>query len=228
MWQQREESSEPRIARLIVRRWHGIDERVVLRELDAQSLIAVEIEPAYNPDPTAPDVGESFTIPVDGSAQTVSLAISHSGQHAAFALAAAVDPLTYSAEAFRPLRPGLDDAGGRTLYEILTSVTILDDGAGTSSVVRVVPVDRLGNIADIASPHAVTVSTQGVVRIIEPDVDGDPYHEVVTVSDARGFAISLDDSGTAFDDVNADLLMLESAGAPFVLRVSLPDPDIAN
>ena len=45
MWQQREESSEPRIARLIVRRWHGIDDRVVLRELDAQSLIAVEIEP---------------------------------------------------------------------------------------------------------------------------------------------------------------------------------------
>ncbi len=111
-------------------------------------LLAVEIEPSYEPDPLDTRVGEHFTIPVDGSAQTVSLAVGQSGQLLRHGLGAAPDPATFRSATRRPLRPGLDSAGGRAVYEILRSLFLADDGSGNPVEVRVLPLDRLGNVAD--------------------------------------------------------------------------------
>ncbi len=189
-------------------------------------LLAVEIESAYDPDPADLRVGESFTIPVDGSAQTVSLAIGRTGQHSRFGLGQRPDPATFRSGGHRLLRPGLDDAGAVVVYEILNRLMLPDDGAGSPQTLRVLPLDRLGNVADMATNATVTISSGGIVRIVSPDTDGDPFAETVTLTDNRGVSILLDDGGLAFDDVNEDIIVVDDGLEPTLVEISLPDPDV--
>ena len=59
-----------------------------------------------------------------------------------------------------------------------------------------------------------------------PDEDGDPFHETVVVSDARGVEVVLDDPGGTFDDPNDDFLRIEGAGGLMRVDAFLPDPDV--
>ena len=194
-------------------------------------LVGVEVKDVLTPDPSQP-YGEAFTLRLDGSDPTIDVATMRSGAFARFGLVRVPDPNHFAALDSRPLRLGLDDTGAPAAYEVLGSMTVPDDGIQSLEAVRVVPLDRLGNVTDLASPELVTLRTGGTVRIISPDVDGDPFRETFEVPDARGVQVLLDDPGGSYDDGNVDFLRIESAGsatsAGSLVRVDLylPDPDI--
>jgi hypothetical protein len=109
---------------------------------------------------------------------------------------------------------------------VLGSLTVPDDGTQSVEVVRVVPLDRLGNVTDLGGPELVTLQSGGTVWILSPDADGDPLQETFVVSDARGVQVELDDPGDRYDDGNDDFLRIEGAGGLMRVDVYLPDPDV--
>ena len=188
-------------------------------------LVGVAVEDAFTPDP-AESYGEVFTLRLDGSVSTIDVATLRSGAFARFGFALRPSAASYESLVSRPIRRGLDAAGAPLYYEILRGLTIPDDGTLSQQILRAVPLDRLGNITDLASPIAVEIATEGVVRILAPDLDGDPFAETVTVSDARGVEILLDDSGGPRDDAGLDGLWAEGGGGLLRIDVDLPDPAI--
>ncbi len=190
------------------------------------SLVGVEIRVARAPDPNDPRIGESFTLRLDGSDATIDGARIQSGAASRFGVVQPPDPATYLDLPARPLRPGLAPDGARVAVEVLTRAWVADDGVATRTALRVVPLDRLGNVTDPAAATPVTLRTSGPVRIAFPDTDGDPHLEIVSVVDAIGAAIELDDSGGAFDDVDADALLIEAGDALVRVELLLPDPDV--
>ena len=190
------------------------------------SLVGVEVLVAHAPDPNDPRVGESFTLRLDGSDPTIDAARVQAGAASRFGVVQQPDPATYLNLPARPLRPSLAPGGARVAVEVLTRAWIADDGVATRTALRVVPLDRLGNVTDPAAATPVTLRTSGPVRIAFPDTDGDPHLEIVSVVDAIGAAIELDDSGGAFDDVDADALLIEAGDALVRVELLLPDPDV--
>jgi len=190
------------------------------------ALIGAEIKPQFVPEPSSPLYGEAFTLPTDGSEPSTDIATARSGAFSAFGIARVPDPNAYRALPLRPLRLGLDALGHPSPREIVHTLFVADDGGATSTVLSVVPLDRLGNITEAPSSSVVELRTQGTLRIVSPDTDGDPTREHVVVSDARGTQIVVDDAGVAFDGADSDVLLVDGAGAVSMISVNLPDPDV--
>jgi hypothetical protein len=202
-------------------------------------LVGVAIKEAVDPEPDGP-LGEAFTLRLDGSDPTIDVALVRSGRLARFGIAR----LPSRRSEPQLLRLGLDDTGDPVPYDVPRSFVLADDGADSQQTVWVVPVDRLGNITDLATPAAVLLRTTGPIQILSPDTDGDTSRELVTVSDTSGVALVLDDLGQALDDENEGGLTLEgpipgmthegadredSAARPSGLAyidIQLPDPDV--
>ncbi len=189
-------------------------------------LIGIEIAPGLAPDPNDARVGEAFTIPTDGSAPTVDLARAHSGAFSRFGIATYPERALHVRPARRPLRLGIDDAGQPAPYRIPYQLVVQDDGAASRTRVRVVPLDRLGNVADLPAPQFVTISSVGPVSIASPDLDGLPDTETFVVSDARGVEVVLDDTGSRYDGPNDGVVLVEGGGSLYRIAVHLPDPDV--
>ena len=190
------------------------------------SLVGVEIRVGRAPDPNDPRIGESFTLRIDGSDPTLDTALVRAGDASRFGVVQQPDLVTYRNLPERPLRPGLAPGGARIAVEVLTRALVADDGAASRTAVHVVPLDRLGNITDPAAATLVTLRTSGPVQIAFPDTDGDPHLEIVSVADAIGTVVELDDAGAAFDDVDADALRIEAGDALARIELLLPDPDV--
>jgi hypothetical protein len=190
------------------------------------SLIGAQIKPQFVPDPSSPLYGEAFTLPTDGSEPSTDIAVARSGAFSAFGIARRPDPKTYRALQLRPLRIGLDAAGHPAACEIVRALFVPDDGVATSTALSVVPLDRLGNITDAPAGSAVDLRTQGTLRIVSPDLDGDPTRERVVVDSARGTDIVVDDAGAAFDGADADVLLVDGGGTATMVSIVLPDPDV--
>jgi hypothetical protein len=189
-------------------------------------LVGVQVEPAYVPDPARTGVRERFSVRVASPHPSLDFARGRSGAFSRFGLVRVPDPASYRSLPGRPLRPGLDAGGGRAVYEVLQQLVLADDGAASQTVLRVVPLDRLGNIANLGASQSVTVRAEGGVVITAPDGDGDPGTETLSIANARGLAVTLDDDGGgSFDDPDAALLVESSAGL-LRLDVFLPDPDV--
>lgn len=154
------------------------------------SRVAIDVQPAYVPDPSDPRVGEAFTLRLDGLSWTIGVGTALSGEAVRFGLARTPDPARYLARRSRPLRPGIDDAGRRTLLEILRELKLRTGSSGATTL-RLVPLDRLGNVASPAVATAVTVRSTGQTRIDSPDRDGNPYVEALSVVDAAGTPIQV-------------------------------------
>jgi hypothetical protein len=189
-------------------------------------LVGVKVREVLRPDPSQP-YGEAFTLRLDGSDPTIDVATMSAGAFERFGVVRTPDRLRFASLESRPLRLGLDDLGQPAPYEVIGGLTVHDDGVSSAETVRIVPMDRLGNVTDWdAAPELVTLRTGGKVRITAPDSDGDPFHETVVVADARGVEVRLDDAGGQFDDDNADFLRVEGAGGLMRVDLHLPDPDV--
>lgn len=190
------------------------------------ALVGPEIEPVLDPDPADPAIGETFTIRLDGSEPSIDTARVLSGDFVRFALAQRPDPETFNDMPSRPVRPGLGESGERVLLELLHHLTIPDDGGRSSKTLRVVPIDAHGNIAALPAPTEVEIVASGSIRIESPDADGDPMRETVTVVDARGATLVVNDPGARWDDPNQASLELHSTAPPNRLLIEVVDPDV--
>jgi hypothetical protein len=193
---------------------------------DPDALAGVEVEAAYLPAPAHPVVRESFTIRPARPDPSLDFARARAGELARFGLARVPSAATYRSLPGRPLRPGLDGSGARAVYEVLQQLHLPDDGGAGTLVARVVPLDRLGNVADVAGARSVTLRAGGGVAIVAPDGDGDPSQETFDVTSARGVAVTLDDAGAeGFDDPDG-FLDVDSAEGLHRLEIYLPDADV--
>ncbi len=198
----------------------------ILDPADPDTLAAVEIEAGMDPDPADPRIGEAFTMHTDGSDLTIDVARVYSGRFARLGFGLRPEASRFRAHRGRPIRPGLDDAGSRVVYEILQNLVLDDDGEESQTVLRVLPLDRLGNISDLAEPVSAVLRSEGAIRIVSPDQDADPWVEEVVIGDSRGIAVVIDDLGGSFDDPDRGALIVEGGGALLRLDITLPDPDV--
>ncbi len=164
---------------------------------DPDSPIGVEIEDEFTPDPAAP-YGETFTLPTDGSDPSVDIAIALSGSVSHFGFARRVTPALFDDDLGGPLRLGLDEAGRLSLLEILDPFAL--DGGG-AALLRLVPLDRLGNIAALAVARQVAIVAGGGLAIVSPDLDGDPSQEVIQVSGPEGAVVQISGAGSLMAEV---------------------------
>jgi len=190
------------------------------------SLVDATLRPAFEPDPADPAIGEAFTVLLDGSQPSIDRARVRSSEFVRFGLAVRPNPHSFDDMASRPLRPGLDDAGVRVLYEILHHLTLPDDGPASEVTVRVVPLDAFGNIASLSSGETVELEASGALEIRWPDRDGDVRRESLSIRDARGADVVIDDAGGVLDDAGWGRLVVTSPGGVHLLDVSIPDPDV--
>lgn len=155
--------------------------------------VGVEVTDHFTPDPVRDDYGEAFTLVADGSDATTDVADAKSGAVASFGLARLASSATYDSATGHPLRPGLDAAGARAVLEMLNPL-VVDTGAGVEAV-RIVPTDRLGNVATLGTPTLATLRAGPGLAIRAPDADADPTKETLLVLDTRGVGIDLEGAG---------------------------------
>jgi hypothetical protein len=183
-------------------------------------LLGVDVRLGLDADPKDPRYGEAFTLRLDGSSDSVDVAEVHSGAHAAFALARPPDPhARYESESLE-LRPALDPSGRRTVYEVPRQVLLRPESDGSEKL-RLVPIDRLGNVADLPAPVAVTLRASGWLRIAEPNADGDDKVERVVVGDSRGVTLRLRAQG-AGSSQGRQFLVVENSAILSAIEVALP------
>jgi hypothetical protein len=156
--------------------------------------VGVEIGDVFTPDPQMA-YGEAFTLPTDGSGVSFDIATSRSGSLAGFGIARPVDAVLFDQSRNLPLRPGFASAGVPALLEIMNAFDLSTADVDQGSL-RLVPLDQLGNIASPAETKFVFLVASGALSILSPDLDQDPFREVVPVSDAAGEAVELAGSGT--------------------------------
>jgi hypothetical protein len=176
---------------------------------DADELVGVEVEDQFNPDPNA-RYGEAFTLPTDGSVASVDVALARSGAPVRFGVVQPADPRDVVAGV--PLRPGLGASGQRVLFALPDALPL--PGGSSEVAITIVPLDRLGNVADLAAPTPLTVRATGAARIVAPDGDGDATIETLVAGDASGVAVTLDGQGSAGGA--AGLVIEGAAGLSFV------------
>lgn len=190
------------------------------------ALVGVEVRPALAPDPSDPRIGESYTLRLDGSDATTDGALVTSGAPSRFGAVRRPDAISYVGIPERPLRPGLAPGATPIGVEVLRRVLVADDGPGTRTAVRIVALDQLGNVVEPGVSTSVVLRGSGPLRIAFPDQDGDASAETVTVTDAIGVEIEIDDTGDAQDGPDAGALRIESAGSLSRIDVLLPDADV--
>ena len=192
----------------------------------AEALVGADIAPLIDPDPAHPEIGEAFTMRLDGSQPSIDTARIRSRKFVRFSFGELVGEQPVELESHTPLRPGLDPAGKRVVYRMLQHLTLPDDGGASRTTLHVLPTDDLGNITAPDHPHDVEVSSAGPVRITWPDRDGDPHRETLRVDSTRGVEVVIDDLGGEWDDHNTAALELRGDFPQNQLPVSLPDPDV--
>lgn len=174
--------------------------------------VGVDVRVALEPDPADPRIREAFTLRLDGSDPSIDVATVYSGPLSRFGVATIAHTWNYRESLRGTLRPGLDRAGYPSPVEVLRWLEVPDDGPENKVHVQIVPLDRLGNIANLGEPTPVTLTTRGTVRIVAPDKDGDPFREVVIVDHPSGTRVVLDDGGGPWDDPGSDALVVEGGG----------------
>jgi hypothetical protein len=144
----------------------------------------------YLPDPATTDLVEAFALPNDGSNGTTDQFISLSGAAVGARLFRDVVPSSYSASSRLVVRPAPSTTG--LTRKLVTPAGEVAVKAGRNVVLRLLPVDALGNIADpdpLGIP--IKITAEKGLRITLPDVDGDPYSETLSVMTARGVSIKI-------------------------------------
>jgi len=156
--------------------------------------VGVQIEDVFTPDPGM-GYGEAFTLLTDGSGVSFDIATSRSGGLAGFGIARPVDTALFDPLRALPLRPGFASPGVPALLEILNAFDLSTADVNQGSL-RLVPLDRLGNVTIPTETQQVFLVASGALSIVSPDLDQDPFREVIPVSDAAGEAVELNGSGT--------------------------------
>lgn len=169
----------------------------------------VSLEPEFARE-DAPSIEEAFALPTDGSSPTIDRVLVKSGavSRARFVRSSSVSGFPVDVQV--PLHVG---AGG-ALLEPLTTTSLVDDGPGGATTLRLVPVDVLDGVTDAPSGTTVTLVAGSGSAISSPDTDADPSREIVSLTGAAGIDVVLDDAGGAGDSGTASTLAVVQDGFP--------------
>lgn len=201
-------------------------ERIEVLPADPDGRVAVRARIALEPDPTNPALGEAFTLRLDGSDPSIGLAYARSGPVARFGVAVEPNRDSYVPLDSRPLRPAIDDSGKMMPVEIARRVLVRDDGEASQTTIRIVALDRLGNVTVPERPTQIRLKTDPGFRIVSPDEDGKERYEEITIADAHGVELVLDDRKDEFDDESTGRLILRSSGRVERIDLVAPDADV--
>lgn len=154
-------------------------------------------EKNYLPAPGHPTLGTPFAVSVTGSEPTTDQVLITSGPAIGARVFAEPVASKFVARSRPRLRVAPASAGmGRTIVMPVDRAILAADGAASTLALRVLPVDLFANVADPASPVAVTLSLSGPATIVSPDADSNPKTETLSLASAAGASIVLDDAGT--------------------------------
>lgn len=193
---------------------------------DPDGRVAVQARIALDPDPTHPVLGEAFTLRLDGSDGSIGLALARSGPAARFGVAVEPNRETYLPLDSRPLRLAVDDSSEMMPVEIARRVLVADDGGASQTKIRIVALDRLGNVTAPDRPTQIRLKVDKGFVIVRPDEDGKERYEEFTLADARGVEVILDDLKEEFDNESVGRLRIRSEGRVERIDLVSPDPDI--
>lgn len=173
------------------------------------------IEKNWLPEPANGTYGTPFALPVDGSEPTTDQVRVDSG--AALSARVFAQPVvsSYLARSSARLRVAPPVGGsGRVLVMPISRAVLAADGPATQLTVRVLPVDLFANVADPASAMSVTLTLTGPASIASPDTNGDLKSETISLTDAGGVDVVLDDTaaGTATLLLSVDASPVQSLG----------------
>jgi hypothetical protein len=169
----------------------------------------------FLPKPGEPGLLEAFAVHVDGSNPSTDQYVSVSGDAVGARLFRNVNYANFTPSSRLLARVAPTAAGpGRKLVIPAGEIAVQ---SGDPVEVRLLPVDSLGNIADpTISGFATKVEVNGGLRIVSPDLDGDPFAEQILLTTARGVTLFL-----ATGDVGNGVGRLSVSEAPPVMESGL-------
>ncbi len=179
-----------------------------------RNMIQFDPQDFFLPAPDHPVLGSPFALSVAGDEPTTDQFISVSGPPVGARLFQEIDYSGFQASSRMLIRPAPSSDGSTRVL-----VTPADDLSLPGSSVmrlRLLPVDILGNVADINGGRIlVKLQATDGLAIVDPDVDGDPFIESVELGGATGVAITLDASSAG---VSASLSVSEPTLTARALR----------
>jgi hypothetical protein len=170
----------------------------------------VELGPAFDPPVSDPVLGTPFALPIGGLSPTIDSARSASGPYSRMRFVRASDVADFPAPLEVPVHRGAHGA----LYQDLTGISLADDGPGNPAVVQLVPVDLYDNVTDPPVGRIIDLIASRGIRIIAPDLDGDPTRETIILDRADGIAVTIDDDGGANSGPPSAVLAVVELGSP--------------
>lgn len=197
------------------------------------SELKFDIERNYLPAPNHPVLGTSFAVPVDGSEASTDQFLSISGAAHSTRFFVETSPATFRPTSRAWLRPAPGVSGsGRVLALPVSDIAIAADAGASVRVIRLLPVDLLGNVADTPPGGLpVTLTAAGSVRIVAPDGDADETRETLTLGSAAGVTVTIDDAaepGAARIDVTSGTRILDSLSVEITDAADDRDGDTAD
>jgi hypothetical protein len=155
---------------------------------EVPSELKFELDHRWLPAPGHPQVGSAFALPLDGSSPTVDLVDVASGPVAGIGAFVDFAPDATNVATRLAWRVAPEEGGGsRTIVLPVSAVTTEAGGLA----LRILPIDRFGNVADPSAPFDVELSTGGNTEITSPDGNASPASETVTVDDAGGVTVTV-------------------------------------
>lgn len=150
---------------------------------EVPSELKFELERNWMPAPSDPVLGTPFALPLDGSSPTIDVVDVISGPAVSAGLFEALDPAntTVRTRLLWRVAPIGGGSGRESVYPIHQLIL---DGGGRS--LRLLPIDKLGNVADPIASYNLILRINGDATIVSPDNDADATTETITLADAAG------------------------------------------
>ncbi|MFT4569287.1 MAG: hypothetical protein ACI8TX_000501 [Hyphomicrobiaceae bacterium] len=152
------------------------------------SELKFDLERNWLPAPGHPVLGTPFAIALNGDSPTVDVVdvISGPAIGAGFFEALTSGSTATSTRLLWRVAPTSAGTGRETVFPVHHPV--LDAGGRT---LRLLPIDRLGNVADPSVAVEVVLQVGSGAMIVSPDLDVDPTTEVISLTSATGAEVEL-------------------------------------
>ncbi|HEY2774805.1 MAG TPA: hypothetical protein VGK20_12230 [Candidatus Binatia bacterium] len=179
------------------------------------SQLEFDIGEQYLPPPDDAALGNAFKIALDGSDPTTDHVVVDSGPAVSAAFFVAAANATFGARHSTIARVAPAPSGPGRQVVIAPERVVLAD-VSSQRTLRLLPVDRFGNVADLASSMPVTLRASGELAIVSPDTNSDPMTESLSLTDAHGMDVTIGATGNDGGRIDVVVGGVVVASLPFV------------
>lgn len=157
---------------------------------DGPNILFYQTSKFFLPPPATPNLVDAFAMPLDGSNVSTDQFVSVSGAVTGARFYRDVSAANYSPSSLLTARVApTADGMSRTLVQPLTDLVV---ERGDVVVVRLLPIDSLGNVADPPmGGFSVKIAVTGGLHIVSPDLNSDSSFEILSLDDAKGINVTL-------------------------------------